>query len=225
MTIIAAQTMQSVGFAALARAAAAARLARIGEAMNTLADAVAMVYRGQSFDLWLTRRPRATPDQYFRLIALTTASLFAGVARCGALLGNRRASEIRAVSSFASNYGMALQLTDDVLDVMDEHTGKTVRADLTCRRMRLPLIAAMRRATRTDRRAISDFLSGHARDVSTVASMARIIERSGGVAAALDAAAWYRARSLRALRALPAGPPRDALAWLPESLLAAQGLG
>jgi len=222
--IVAAHILQSIGFSALATAARDARLPNAGEAVATLAEAVTHVYRGQYLDMLHSSRLSTSRADYYRVIDLTTASLFAAVSRCGALLGGGRPSEILAMSRFASCYGMALQITDDILDVTDESTGKTFGSDLKCRRMRLPLIIAMHKALPSDKATLRRFIKGGTRDARTIRMVARIIQRSGGVARALHVARRYRAQSLWSLAEVRPGPAKDALAWLPESLLAAQDL-
>jgi geranylgeranyl pyrophosphate synthase len=222
--IIGAQVLQNIGFSALAKGAGHARLRNAGLAVATLADALTSVYRGQYLDLLYSARPNVSCANYYGVIDLTTASLFAGVARCAALLAGRRASEIRDLASFAHNYGMALQITDDILDLTDDTTGKTFGSDLRCRRMRLPLIKAIHLASVPDRCILRRFLKRTGVNARSVRQMARLIERSGGITAALKVARRYLALSLRSLSPLPPGPARDALRWLPESLLAAQGL-
>ena len=222
VAIAGAQLLQWIGFATFA--STATRFRNAGFAAAILARAVTRVYRGQYLDLLYSSRSETTRADYYRVIELTTASLFSGVAQCGALLANRDEAEIKALSQFARCYGMALQITDDILDLTDHTTGKTFGSDLICRRMRLPLIIALETGSEPTRRILRRFLRSRTEDNRTVTDIARTIDRSGGVAGALRIARNYRDRSLRCLLPLPPSQSKNCLVWLSESLLAAQEL-
>lgn len=223
VAIVVGQILQAIAFSALAGTAQARFPAR-SSAITALSDAVTLVYRGQYRDLRYSADLRTSRSAYYRTIDLTTASLFAGVARCGALFAGRSSREIAALTSFGHAYGMALQVTDDILDVTDEATGKTFGMDLRCRRMRLPFIIAIEKATPRDRATLRSFVAGAGHDVRKIRSIAGIIHRSGAISDALLIAQRYEARCRASLTALSPSPQRDALAWLAESLFRAQGL-
>jgi geranylgeranyl pyrophosphate synthase len=71
-------------------------------------------------------------EDYFKRIYGKTASLFAGAAEMGAVLGGATDAAIDELRAFGSNLGMAFQIIDDVLDLREEslELGKPAGNDL-----------------------------------------------------------------------------------------------
>jgi geranylgeranyl pyrophosphate synthase len=71
-------------------------------------------------------------EEYFRRIYGKTASLFAGAAEMGAVLGGATESDIQQLRGFGSDLGMAFQIIDDVLDLREDSSelGKPAGNDL-----------------------------------------------------------------------------------------------
>lgn len=60
-----------------------------------------------------------------------TGALFRAVLRCGALIADADAGQLEAVTSYAENFGLCFQITDDILDVVGDEAklGKRVGSD------------------------------------------------------------------------------------------------
>lgn len=60
-----------------------------------------------------------------------TGALFRASVRTGAIIGGASETELRCLTEYADNYGVAFQITDDILDVEgdSEKLGKTVGSD------------------------------------------------------------------------------------------------
>lgn len=71
-------------------------------------------------------------DEYFKRIYGKTASLFAGAAEMGAVIGGATEPEIQQIRAFGSDLGMAFQIIDDILDLREEslELGKPAGNDL-----------------------------------------------------------------------------------------------
>lgn len=71
-------------------------------------------------------------DEYYKRIYGKTASLFAGAAEMGAVIGGANEPEVQQIRAFGSDLGMAFQITDDVLDLRESSTelGKPAGNDL-----------------------------------------------------------------------------------------------
>lgn len=81
-------------------------------------------------------------DLYFFIISRKTASFFRTCASTGAILSKRSDQEIKHLREFGHNFGIAFQITDDLMDVMsDESTmGKPRGQDILEGHLTLPLI-------------------------------------------------------------------------------------
>jgi geranylgeranyl pyrophosphate synthase len=82
-----------------------------------------------------------TREAYETRIFGKTASLFAGAAEMGAVLGNASEDDIQKLRSFGCNIGMAFQIVDDLLDVTRDTSeiGKPAGHDLKQGTITLPV--------------------------------------------------------------------------------------
>jgi geranylgeranyl diphosphate synthase, type II len=174
-------------------------------------------YIGQYLDIFNSARPTVTCREYYRVIALGAGRCFQDVARCGALLADKPEQEIRILGKFAYSYGMALFILDDTIDMMPASaTGKTYASDLKARRMRLPIIMALRLANRSQRQLLYRFLRNKTPRIEQVAT---VIRDCGALQASLLVANRYLTSSLRSLAKLPPSLTTQRLRWLAERLL------
>ena len=89
------------------------------------------------FDLMLgqaleTRGRIKTREQYLRMIELKTATLFKAAMMLGAAAADLGANATTALGEYGKSFGMAFQLSDDILDMTGSVSAvrKTLRADL-----------------------------------------------------------------------------------------------
>ena len=97
-----------------------------------LARAATALVEGETLQASAVKDNRLSREIYMRIISLKTAALFRASAAIGAKLAGGRAAEVKALSNFGFNIGLAFQITDDILDlVADEKTlGKTAGLDV-----------------------------------------------------------------------------------------------
>jgi len=81
-------------------------------------------------------------ELYFYIISRKTASFFRTCASTGAILSERSDKEIKHLREFGLNFGIAFQITDDLMDVMSDETtmGKPRGQDILEGHLTLPLI-------------------------------------------------------------------------------------
>jgi geranylgeranyl pyrophosphate synthase len=177
-------------------------------------------YVGQYLDIFNSARLSTTRREYYRMIALGSGRVFQKVARCGALLADKPKEEIHFLSKFAYSYGMALFILDDTIDMLPaKATGKTYASDLKGRRMRLPIIMALRLANRTQRQLLDRFLRKKTPREQGIEQVAAVIRDCGALQASLLIANQYLASSLRSLAKLPPSLTTRRFRWLAERLL------
>lgn len=83
-----------------------------------------------------------TMADYERHIRLKTAELFAAACRAGAFLAKRPTAEIDACENFGMRLGVAYQIYDDLVDILQtsDKAGKTLGTDVATGKLTLPLI-------------------------------------------------------------------------------------
>jgi geranylgeranyl pyrophosphate synthase len=139
-------------------------------------------------------RTDQTREDYEMRIYGKTASLFAGAAEMGAIIGGASEAAIRKIRTFGSDYGMAFQIVDDVLDFRStsDQTGKPVGADLRQGTITLPTMYFLAdsdgSATATLVRRIAD---GEAVPDDEVDEVTELSAGSDAIERAMDVASSY----------------------------------
>lgn len=221
--IIAAELLQTVALRCVSEELAKGYFCNTGIAFKLLNQLLLDGYVGQYLDLFNTAQLSMSRKEYYRVIALGAGRVFQNIARCGALLAGKPAEEVHVLSRFAYAYGMALFIIDDIIDMLAaKATGKTYASDLKRRRMRLPIIMALRLCDRSQRKVLDRFLRKGATDETTIPQVVTVIRDSGALKASFFMANQYLATSLRSLAKLPPSITTERFHWLVERLLLCQ---
>jgi octaprenyl-diphosphate synthase len=190
-----------------------AELARVGrlEALAVLANAANEMSVGEMRQLTSYDALDFSEEDYYRLIAAKTASLMAAACEMGALVGAPTYRE--SLARYGHNLGMAFQIADDLLDYTGTEavTGKPSGHDLRERKVTLPLVGALERATPAEEREIRAFFTLVDPDDDDIARVIGIVAERGGLTYAHARAARYADLAHLALQDLPEGVPRAAL--------------
>lgn len=133
------------------------------EVCSVVSDATKAVCSGEILQTLRKGRIDQPLDEYFRVIRLKTAELFALACDLGALLSSAPASTRSALRRFGISFGTAYQVFDDCLDVFgsEEAAGKTLGTDLANGKVTLPLLLAHREASAEDRASLEALLAHH----------------------------------------------------------------
>lgn len=123
--------------------------ANVLAALRTLNQSCLALAEGQHLDLTLEGNPEITRQQYFAVISRKTAALLGCAAQIGVLCAGGRGAQSEHYRAFGTNLGLAFQIQDDVLGIWGDPvvTGKPLAADIYGRKVTLPVIEALGRAT------------------------------------------------------------------------------
>jgi geranylgeranyl pyrophosphate synthase len=116
---------------------------------STIAAATMEVCDGQSQETADIRNVDRSIDAYMDSIRKKTASLFAASCKVGALCAGLPKGHIDALTKFGESFGIAYQLTDDLLDFLStaEAMGKPVGNDVKEGNYTLPILLAFQKPT------------------------------------------------------------------------------
>lgn len=188
-------------------------LSRLGDldALAVLAQAANDMSVGEMRQLTSYDALDFTEEDYYRLIAAKTASLMGAACEMGGLTGARAHRE--ALARFGHNLGMAFQIADDLLDYTstEDVTGKPTGHDLRERKVTLPLVGALPRATPEEGREIRRFFTRAEPTDDDIGRVIGIVTRRGGLEYARSRARHYADLAEEALSSLPPGEASDAL--------------
>ena len=225
-TVMAAELMQSIAFEQISAALEGGRFSNAARVMTLLQRILKDGYLGQYLDVRYTGRTGITVRDYYEVIALAAGRFMARVAECGGLLAGKTPNEVQHLREFGYNYGMALFISDDIIDVLQRphQTGKSFATDVKQQRMRLPMIMALRLGDSQQRRLLRRFLKIKNPSAAQVRDAAATVRSTGALKECKAVARRFLSKSLRAIDQVNTRISREHLRWLPESLLRAQGL-
>ncbi|HET8682950.1 MAG TPA: polyprenyl synthetase family protein [Micromonosporaceae bacterium] len=162
-----------------------------------------------------------TEESYYAAITGKTAALLACACRLGALEAGGDEPAVEALAQFGLELGIAFQINDDVLDLVqtEQHLGKPAGKDLVEGVYTLPVILAARRAPGLYPRLAGPMSAGEAEQLRAD------VVAAGGCEAASKAAAQHLEQAVRALEgAVKPGPERDGTIAFGGGLLNAVGI-
>jgi geranylgeranyl diphosphate synthase type II len=102
---------------------------------------------GQTVDLE-SEGKKITPEQLEYIHLHKTAALFQAAVRCGAILAGAGARDLQALTDFGRCFGLAFQITDDILDLTGDEAllGKPLKSDLVKRKATYPGLFGLEQA-------------------------------------------------------------------------------
>jgi len=179
-----------------------------------LAKAVADVCEGQIVETAAVADPRRGTDHYLQTISGKTAALFRAACEMGATTSNAGADARRALAEYGHHLGLAFQIVDDLLDLVGDPaiTGKTPGTDLKEGVFTLPVLIAVERHPK-----LAGMLERGERDLDAVLP---ILEETGALTDARDAAANHGSTAAAASRRAGAGDWQVGLETIVEGVLA-----
>ncbi|MGH3432244.1 MAG: polyprenyl synthetase family protein [Thermocrispum sp.] len=154
-------------------------------------------------------------DHYLRVVADKTGALISTSPRYGALLSGADPRAVEVLTEYGERIGTAFQLSDDVIDVTSDQTGKTPGTDLREGVPTLPVIIARQSTDPADARLL-DLLGDDAdlSDDDRLAEALKLLRAHPAIDQARAVVADHADAARSLLAELPAGPARDALAGL-----------
>jgi octaprenyl-diphosphate synthase len=157
-----------------------------------------------------------TTDDYYKIIRAKTAYLFGACCGLGALLGGAKRRDIEAMSEFGQEFGLAFQITDDILDyTADEDVfGKSVGTDIKGGKQTLPLIYTLNKLDDEKRQTLLQKMA--AGDVLYVIDT---VEQTGGIEYARTQAAQHIASARKHLASTPRASRLTLLSNLADHIL------
>ena len=129
--ILAGDALLTLAFTVILRQkdVSAEALLRVVDEISRAAGAEGMV-GGQMLDLEAENR-QISIDELRRVHMGKTGALFRAALRSGAILAGAAEDQLEALTAYANHFGLAFQITDDILDVIGtaEEIGKPVGSD------------------------------------------------------------------------------------------------
>jgi geranylgeranyl diphosphate synthase type I len=125
--------------------------------VSKLSKACIEICEGQVDDIKLAENKRIpTESEYIKMVEKKTAVLFEVACAMGAISAKKPAKDVKNLSVFGRNLGIAFQITDDLIGIMGDSkvTGKAVGNDIREGKKSLPILLAIRKARGSNKKKI-----------------------------------------------------------------------
>lgn len=179
--------------------------------MEIVNNAVKEMSEGELLQIEKARKLDITEDVYFEVIRQKTASLIASCCAVGAASVKVADDVVEKARLLGEKIGMAFQIKDDLFDYGDEHIGKPTGIDIKEKKMTLPLIYALNKASWLEKRRIINLIKNQSHKPAKVKEVISFVKESGGIAYTNEAMLRYVAEAKAILQELPANEFRESL--------------
>lgn len=157
-------------------------------------------------------------EEYFKIIEMKTAALFASATELGARLNGRSDAVVTSMYNYGNRLGTAYQIYDDCIDLVgdEKEIGKTLGTDLAKGKLTLPMLFLLRDATEAQRTKLQRMvLKGEPMDTTILASIA---DYAGAIEHAVNTAKEMLEEARKDLICLDASPHKEALVTITQYL-------
>ena len=188
------------------------------ELLKITSKAVKLMSEGELLQMEKSRTLNIDEPVYFEIIRQKTASLIAACCESGAASAGATKMQQETLRLFGEAVGMAFQIKDDLFDygsrLEAEVIGKPVGIDIREKKITLPLIYVLNRASWADRRRLITVVKDKGKSAKQVQWLVDYVRANGGIRYAYDMMQQFTDEALGLLHRLDDNPARESLRQL-----------
>jgi octaprenyl-diphosphate synthase len=171
-----------------------------------IATAAARTCEGELRQIAQRENWQLNETEYIGIITEKSAALFSSCCYLGGFLGGAGEIEVRMLSDFGLNLGIAFQITDDLLDIIGDEvkTGKTLGSDVDKNKLTLAVIHLL---GVTDEKGRSTVINS----LCNKAGMVEMLRSSGSLEYAYSKAQEFVAKAIAPLAGLRESDAKESL--------------
>lgn len=177
-------------------------------------ESVKEMSEGELLQMEKARQLDISEEIYLEIIRQKTASLIASCCAMGASSSGASPETVARMKAFGLRIGMAFQIKDDLFDYGEDAIGKPVGIDIKEKKMTLPLIHALSKASWLEKRRIIGIVRNESSKASKVKEVIDFVRSSGGIRYAEETMTRFYEEALAMLNEFPESPYRVSLANL-----------
>lgn len=182
--------------------------------LKIVSEAVEQMSEGELLQMEKARRLDIDEAVYFEVIRKKTASLIASCCACGAASVSTDNEAINRMHGLGEKIGIAFQIKDDLFDFGVDDVGKPVGNDIKEKKLTLPLIYALNKSSKTEKRYFINLVKNHNEDAKRVREVIDYVKGSGGLAYAETKMLEYQDEAFKILYTFPESSYRTGLEQL-----------
>lgn len=180
--------------------------------LKITSGSVRRMSEGEIHQIQKSRKLDMDEATYLKIISDKTASLIATCCEIGAASATADGDRLRRLREYGENVGLAFQIRDDILDYVGRKsiTGKPTGLDLSEKKLTLPLIHALRQASKSEGKEILGMIRSGGKKMR-VQKVVDFVSSYGGIDYAGSRAKEFAARASGLLEVFPQTPAKEAL--------------
>jgi len=182
--------------------------------LSIVNTAVQEMSEGELLQIEKSRRLDITEEVYFEIIRQKTASLIASCCAVGASSSGADERAVKLMHQFGEKIGMAFQIKDDLFDYGELEIGKPVGIDIKEKKMTLPLIHALSKASWLEKRRVIRIVKNESEKPKKVKEVIEFVKQSGGIEYATKAMNRFHQEALLLLKDFPESDYKKSLIQL-----------
>lgn len=160
--------------------------------LQIVSEAVKQMSEGELLQIEKVRRMDIGEDLYFDVIRQKTASLIASCCACGAASAGADEETVEKMRLFGEKVGIAFQIKDDTFDFGTDDVGKPLGIDIKEKKVTLPLIYALNRTGKTEKKRIINLVKNHNDEPAKIQQIIDFVNENEGVHYAEQKMAQYQ---------------------------------
>jgi octaprenyl-diphosphate synthase len=149
--------------------------------LQIVSEAVKQMSEGELLQIEKVRRMDIGEDLYFDVIRQKTASLIASCCACGAASAGADEETVEKMRLFGEKVGIAFQIKDDTFDFGTDDVGKPLGIDIKEKKVTLPLIYALNRTSKTEKKRIINLVKNHNDEPLKIQQIIDFVNENDGV--------------------------------------------
>jgi octaprenyl-diphosphate synthase len=184
------------------------------EVCHAVSSATKTVCSGEILQTHRQGRFEVSRHEYFEILRMKTAELFALSCDLGAWLGGAKGEERKALRDFGMALGTAYQVYDDCLDIFGSEAmaGKSLGTDLANGKLTLPVLVALERVGKPEAIRLKDLIRRW--NGGRAGELLELLDRCGALSESRTVIHEFLKAARRSLRALVETESRAALMGL-----------
>jgi octaprenyl-diphosphate synthase len=180
--------------------------------LKIVSTSVKLMSEGELLQIEKARKLDIEEDVYFDIITKKTATLIASCCATGAKSAEQSDEVVEKMRLFGEKVGISFQIKDDLFDYgSGENLGKPTGIDIKEKKMTLPLIYALRKANKADRRRVIKIVKKDNNNEKKIKEVIDFVIQSGGLEYATEKMLAYRDEALKILEGFPSGEAKNSL--------------
>lgn len=132
------------------------------QVFSTLADTTNIIAEGEVMQLVYSTDEKLDESTHFNIIDHKTSALFSAATELAGVISGASAEQLSHLKAFGRHFGIAYQLTDDLLDYVGDHKklGKNTGDDFREGKVTLPIIHALKHASGLQKKYLLQHFNG-----------------------------------------------------------------